>query len=99
MPRCDDAGQEVARKPAGCAEGATAGQEVLRRMLAAQPGGPEEPLLSEEVLGFWTEHSGRAALSSGLAAPGATKSDRDDLGRRSPEGADACARTRRAVAT
>ena len=67
-------------------------------MLAAEPGGPEEPLLSEEVLGFWTEHSERAALPSGLAALGAAKkSDRDCLDRWSPEGAGARGGTCRAV--
>ena len=37
---------------------------------------------------FWTEHSERATLVSGLAALGVAKSERDLLGRWKPEGSD-----------
>ena len=37
---------------------------------------------------FWTEHSERLTLSSGLASLGVVKSERDLLGRWSPEGSD-----------
>jgi hypothetical protein len=42
---------------------------------------------------FWTEHSERATLSSGLAALGVQKPERDLLGRWKPEGSDQYART------
>jgi len=46
---------------------------------------------------FWTEHSERATLPSGLAALGIPKSDRDLLGRWTPEGSDQYVRTYNAV--
>ena len=42
---------------------------------------------------FWTEHSERSTLVSGLAAIGIPKSDRDMLGRWQPEGSDQYIRT------
>ena len=42
---------------------------------------------------FWTEHSERATLSSGLAAVGVGKLERDMLGRWCPEGSDQYVRT------
>ena len=42
---------------------------------------------------FWTEHSERSTLASGLAALGVQKSDRDMLGRWQPEGSDQYIRT------
>ena len=46
---------------------------------------------------FWSEHSERATLSSGLAALGVEKSDRDLLGRWCPEGSDVYVRTYNAI--
>ena len=46
---------------------------------------------------FWSEHSERATLPSGLAALGVEKSDRDLLGRWCPEGSDVYVRTYNAI--
>ena len=46
---------------------------------------------------FWTEHSERATLASGLAALGTPKTDRDLLGRWTPEGSDQYVRSYNAV--
>ena len=46
---------------------------------------------------FWSEHSERATLPSGLAALGVDKSDRDLLGRWCPEGSDVYVRTYNAI--
>ena len=46
---------------------------------------------------FWTEHSERATSSSGLAALGVKKDERDLLGRWQPEGSDQYVRTYNAV--
>lgn len=46
---------------------------------------------------FWTEHSERATLASGLAALGVLKSERDLLGRWTPEGSDQYVRSYNAV--
>lgn len=48
---------------------------------------------------FWTEHSERATLASDLAALGVVKSERDLLGRWSPEGSDQYVRSYNAVIT
>ena len=42
---------------------------------------------------YWTEHSERSTLASGLAAMGVPKSERDMLGRWQPEGSDQYVRT------
>lgn len=49
--------------------------------------------MPHEWVRFWTEHSERATLSSCLACLGIPKSDRDLLGRWSPEGSDQYIRT------
>eukprot|EP00913_Durusdinium_trenchii_P009962 g9349.t1 len=46
---------------------------------------------------FWSEHSERATMPSGLAALGVEKSDRDLLGRWCPEGSDVYVRTYNAI--
>ena len=46
---------------------------------------------------FWTEHSERSTMPSGLAALGVQKCDRDLLGRWTPEGSDQYVRTYNAV--
>eukprot|EP00435_Cladocopium_sp_Y103_P056827 s679_g19.t1 len=48
---------------------------------------------------FWTEHSERATLASGLAALGVHKDERDLLGRWTPEGSDQYVRSYNAVIT
>ena len=50
-------------------------------------------LVPHEWVRFWTEHSETATLSSCLACLGIPKSDRDLLGRWSPEGSDQYIRT------
>ena len=55
------------------------------------------PLLPDGWCRFWTEHSERSTLSSGLASLGIVKSDRDLLGRWSPEGSDQYIRTYNSV--
>ena len=44
------------------------------------------PLLPGRAPLWWTGHSERSTVTSGLAAMGITKSERDPLGRWSPEG-------------
>eukprot|EP00435_Cladocopium_sp_Y103_P044620 s1206_g12.t1 len=63
--------------------------EVMREMRA--PDGRE--LVPEGWERFWTEHSERSTLTSGLAAIGVQKPDRDLLGRWTPEGSDQYVRT------
>ena len=46
---------------------------------------------------YWTEHSERATMPSALAALGIEKSERDLLGRWTPEGSDQYVRTYNAV--
>ena len=48
---------------------------------------------------FWTEHSERSTLTSGLAALGVPRTDRDLLGRWAPEGSDQYVRTYNAAVT
>ena len=55
------------------------------------------PLLPEGWCRFWTEHSERSTLSSGLASLGVVKTERDLLGRWSPEGSDQYVRTYNSV--
>lgn len=52
-----------------------------------------EPMVPLVWVRFWTEHSERATLPSGLACLGVAKSDRDMLGRWAPEGSDQYIRT------
>ena len=59
----------------------------------------DEFLIPEGWERFWTEHSERATLSSDLAALGIVKSERDLLGRWSPEGSDQYVRSYNAVIT
>eukprot|EP00959_Pyramimonas_sp_CCMP1952_P269852 5641952-Pyramimonas_sp.AAC.1 len=83
-PRCDDARRRaIVRRPNGHAEASAAGQEVFRKMLKPAAGTAEviELILSEEVMAFWAEHPERATTPSAMAALGASKNDRDYLGR------------------
>lgn len=52
-----------------------------------RPGG-EEPLMHQQPSTFWTEHSERATLPTGLALLGTQKEEGDMLGRWKPSGAD-----------
>ena len=56
-------------------------------------------LIPEGWQRFWSEHSERSTLASGLAAIGVPKFDRDLLGRWKPEGSDTYIRTYNAVVT
>lgn len=60
--------------------------EAMSSMKGAEEGASF--LLPEGWGRFWTEHSERSTLSSALASLGIVKSDRDLLGRWSPEGSD-----------
>ena len=88
--------------PAGCSRGAAVGDYVMSYQEAVawttevmqemkDPGGNR--LIPHGWERFWTEHSERATLSSGLAAIGVQKPDRDLLGRWKPEGSDQYVRT------
>ncbi len=68
---------------------------AMDEMRGEAPGSP--PLIPAGWSRFWTEHSERSALSSGLASLGIVKSDRDLLGRWSPEGSDQYIRTYNSV--
>ena len=56
-----------------------------------------DPLIPHGWERYWTEHSERATLSSALAAVGVAKTDRDLLGRWTPEGSDQYVRTYNSV--
>ena len=71
------------------AEMVAASSEVLSRMVTRKG----EVILPEGWDRFWTEHSERSTLASGLAALGVPKSERDMLGRWNPEGSDQYVRT------
>jgi hypothetical protein len=64
------------------------------RLLADLPGSElGVPMLAEETVDFWSEHSERSVLPSALAILGEEKSRRDMLGRWRPEGSDVYMRT------
>ena len=50
--------------------------------------GTQEPLIDPALAGFWTEHSERATLPTGLALLRVAKEERDMLGRWKPDGSD-----------
>ena len=66
-------------------------------VFTAMKGPDGKPLVPEDWERFWTEHSERSTLSSGLASLGIQKSDRDLLGRWTPEGSDQRIRTYNSV--
>ena len=68
---------------------AVAGSSRVLSLLEGYKG----PLIPSGWERFWSEHSERATLPSGLAALGVEKSDRDLLGRWCPEGSDVYVRT------
>ncbi|CAL1173513.1 unnamed protein product [Cladocopium goreaui] len=55
---------------------------------AAKRPGTTEPLLDPSLSTFWTEHSERATLPTGLALLRTAKEERDMLGRWKPDGSD-----------
>ena len=59
---------------------------TLRRLVELKRGAG--PLLPEVLSSFWTEHSERSTIPTGLAIVGCAKSERDMLGRWKPEGSD-----------
>ena len=69
-----------------CAYSAT-----LRRLVRLPRSG--DKLIPAELVGFWTEHSERATVPTGLAILGTRKEERDMLGRWRPEGSDAYIRS------
>lgn len=58
----------------------------LRRKLKRP--GESEPVIHHILAIFWTEHSERATLPTGLSLLGAAKDERDMLGRWKPDGSD-----------
>ena len=66
-------------------------------VMGALKGPDGEALIPHGWERFWTEHSERSTLSSGLATLGVAKTDRDLLGRWTPEGSDQYIRTYNAV--
>lgn len=59
----------------------------LVRRTAMRPGS-NFPLIPKELAAFWTEHSERATLPTGLALLRAPRDERDMLGRWKPDGSD-----------
>ena len=49
--------------------------------------------LPQVTQGYWTEHSERAVIPTGLSVPENPPTDKDILGRWKPEGIDTCARS------
>ena len=52
-----------------------------------------EELIQDELASFWTEHSERATLPTGLAMIGVVKTDRDLVGRWKPDASDSYVRS------
>ena len=52
-----------------------------------------EELISDDLASFWTEHSERATLPTGLAMIGVVKTDRDLVGRWKPDASDSYVRS------
>ena len=73
----------------GYAEMVAVSTEVMSRLRGIDG----ERLIPDGWERFWTEHSERATMSSGLAALGVPKDERDMLGRWKPEGSDQYVRT------
>eukprot|EP00439_Symbiodinium_sp_Y106_P058225 s6478_g8.t1 len=63
---------------------------VLRR---TKTSGPSRRIKELPVQGYWTEHSERSVLSTGLSLMEVPPQDKDLLGRWKPEGSDTYART------
>jgi len=102
LPRPTLALDGFSRKLAGPGDLAALGRECLRRVGRPRlldgvwvPGAPG--WLPAGFCRAFTGHSERATLVSILAAMGTSKSDRDPLGRWSPEGSDAYVRNYRAL--
>ena len=96
LPRGSSDSNGVVRRMATYADASAAGHLLLRSLRAE---GGQAPLLPWKVAEFWSEHSERATVPSGLAALGVSKQRRDLLGRWSPEGSDVYTRTYRAAVT
>lgn len=60
---------------------------ALIRRKAMRPG-TDIPLIPPELSSFWTEHSERSTLSTGLALQRVSRDERDMIGRWRPEGSD-----------
>ena len=63
----------------------------LRRAL--QSNTTFEELITDDLASFWTEHSERATLPTGLAMVGVVKTDRDMVGRWKPDASDSYIRS------
>ena len=63
---------------------------TLRRLVRLPREG--DKIIPAELVGFWTEHSERATVPTGLAVLGTKKEERDMLGRWKPDGSDSYVR-------
>lgn len=63
----------------------------LRKALRSQS--TYDSLLPDDLISFWTEHSERATLPTGLAMLGVLKTDRDLVGRWKPDASDSYVRS------
>ena len=92
--------------PSGAGELGATGNKVMQyqeavawstEVMSALEDGRGGRLVPDGWERFWTEHSERATLASGLAALGVPKPERDMLGRWAPEGSDQYVRSYNAV--
>ena len=82
-------GGKVGADPVKYPEAVAASVEMMESL----GGRGDRPLIPHGWTRFWTEHSERSTMVSGLAAVGVPKDERDLLGRWKPEGSDQYLRT------
>ena len=85
-------GGHISDRPLSYAEAVAGSQKVMNALEHK-----DRELIPRGWERFWTEHSERSTLASGLAALSVPKDDRDLLGRWNPEGSDVYVRTYNAV--
>ena len=90
LPRFNEEWTELYRKCASYSDVA-AYSCSLRKALRSQS--TYDSLLPDDLVSFWTEHSERATLPTGLAMLGVSKPDRDLVGRWKPDASDSYVRS------
>ena len=90
LPRFNEEWTELYRKCASYSDVATYSCS-LRKALRSQS--TYDSLLPDDLISFWTEHSERATLPTGLAMLGVSKPDRDLVGRWKPDASDSYVRS------
>ena len=90
LPRFNEEWTELYRKCASYSDVATYSCS-LRKALRSQS--TYDSLLPDDLVSFWTEHSERATLPTGLAMLGVSKPDRDLVGRWKPDASDSYVRS------